>query len=201
MNDIYIPINSQDILTGRTSTTSDNIVAAGTTIGNFYTCSVQKNNSSSYYYMSIYESNAAVYTDDQLFDIGYGTYTDTHTTQYYSSSKANYKLYAQQCLSAPQSKFSFNGTNDCQKIVFINYNDILLKDRINISNYSLTLKYGSATIVVTPSTQSVSSVNLNPLCGRSRYLLDGSDICGWLLYDKKLVLLDGAYVSSSLGFN
>jgi hypothetical protein len=45
--------------------------------------------------MSIYESNAAVYTDDQLFDIGYGTYADSHTTQYYSSSKANYKLYAQ----------------------------------------------------------------------------------------------------------
>lgn len=178
MSNINIPIDPTDIMSGKITTTIDDVVAAGSIILNFYTCSTQINNSSSYYYASIYESNAAVYTDNQLFDIGYGSYTDPSTTQYYSSSATNYSYYAQQCLSSPQSKFSFDGTNDCQKIIFINYNDVLLKDRINISNYSLTLNNKGTHSIFTPSTQSVSYTNLNPLCGRTRYLMSGSDIYG-----------------------
>ena len=65
----------------------------------------------------------------------------------------------------------------------------------------MTLKYGSNEVNIAPSTQSISVSNLNPLCGRNRYLLSESVVCGWLLYDKKLVVLDGALISSSLGFD
>jgi len=124
-------------------------------------------------------------SDNQLFDIGYGNYSSAD-----SESKANYKWYAQTCLVSQNSKFTLNSV-DVEHIVFINYNDVLLKDRINISNYSLTM----GTNVYTPDTAQTNTTGISPLCGRSRYLLSASVHVGWLLYDKKLAILDGAKVS------
>lgn len=200
MNEIYIPINPTDILTGRTTTRVGN-VSSSDTVESFYTCSVQVANSSSNYYISEYLESSPTITDQQLLDIGFGQYVETYSSQYNSSSCTNYRYYAQQCLISQNSKFSLNGTTDTDKIIFINYNNTLLKNRINISNYELNLKHGSQEVLLTVSNVQNNVTGINPMCGRVRYLLSGSTNYGWLLYDKKLAIIDASLVSASLGFN
>lgn len=152
-------INQSDILTGRTTLTTANVGTAAT-VTLFYSSSIQKVASSSNYYISAYLSNTATgSSDQQLFDIGWGSYSATGPAV---SAGSNYKWYAQECLVSQNSKFTFDGINLVDSIVFINYNDVLLKDRINPANYSLTFNNTEYTTLA-----NTNVIGVNPLCGRS----------------------------------
>lgn len=144
---------------------SDNI----TSLGTFFTSSIQTAVQKKYYY-SIYQSQSSDPNAEKQFDVswghklGSGSEDGADSDATYNASSVIYKQFAQLLLDSGEDTFTFKNNVTSNNCYFISIDRARFKDRVDPGNWQLTLAQLNGTAhannVYTGSNVSVSSSNI-----------------------------------------